>query len=800
MLAANRFLFFASVLLFLPYAALADALPSPSSDDLWDISQGTVVTASSPLRNTDYDTRDVFGGMYTNNTRERGGIIFEDGNTAGHIHFLEWKTAQPIILKQFRLFAYHEFSRPANCPCPFPDAKYNGFRTFRLYTKNSSGGWDKIYEFSPTLVDGRFRENITNTQPYIGQPFLYQTDVTPTRGQEFRAEFTQYADPPTPEYYQFFWETGPRVMEMDGFGEVVVLPPPTPIPPTPTPTPLPPTPTPTPTPTPKPPEPIVLVPGMLASQNKKVLYEDQSGGTWKFVFGGNIYKGLIQKLNQAGFTEGQNLFIAHYDWRKPVAEAAQQYLAPMIAHAKQVTGRDKVDIIAHSMGGLVARAYIQGNDYANDVDQLVMLGTPNKGAADAYVAWEGGKFPAGWDFFTRSRVEKVESALRKSKNFPNIPRPLSFRAFFPSLKDILPTTEFVQKNGSFLPIANLTEQNSALAALNSTISQLTSKIASFTTFAGKAETTLGTITLDTPRSPEDAALQRWRDGVPNPDPPQPNSTEGDDRVLISSALVGSNAITIPNTTHFDLPNKAQDQILNILGVAPITQQFTSDPLPTSILGILILSPIDAVIHSPDGKILSKDRNDFGEAVAEYDDDPNDPNDPKEITILNPPIGQYTVDYTGTGTGDYTILTTYDDADSDISTERTGTTTLGKQESFSVTVNNETLIVPPVDIVSLATAMHQTIHQLKRDKHITDKGFGPIDGHAGDVEGKSHGYADNVRHHGIDSREAKQAWGQLQTAFNQFVAVYKQQSNAGQLDTTAIQTISDYVQQLEDAGV
>ncbi len=52
----------------------------------------------------------------------------------------------------------------------------------------------------------------------------------------------------------------------------------------------------------------------------------------------------------------------------------------------------KVDIIAHSMGGLVARTYIEsidfygtgyhytGSDYDNDVRNLIMLGTPNQGA------------------------------------------------------------------------------------------------------------------------------------------------------------------------------------------------------------------------------------------------------------------------------------------------------------------------------------------------------------------------------------------------------------------------------------
>ena len=53
-------------------------------------------------------------------------------------------------------------------------------------------------------------------------------------------------------------------------------------------------------------------------------------------------------------------------------------LKDLIGIVKQRTGKPKVDIIAHSMGGLVARRYIQifGED---DIDKLVLIATPNKG-------------------------------------------------------------------------------------------------------------------------------------------------------------------------------------------------------------------------------------------------------------------------------------------------------------------------------------------------------------------------------------------------------------------------------------
>lgn len=40
----------------------------------------------------------------------------------------------------------------------------------------------------------------------------------------------------------------------------------------------------------------------------------------------------------------------------------------------------KLDIVAHSMGGLVARGYVESDRYTGGVDRLIMIGTPNGGS------------------------------------------------------------------------------------------------------------------------------------------------------------------------------------------------------------------------------------------------------------------------------------------------------------------------------------------------------------------------------------------------------------------------------------
>ncbi|MGV8162289.1 MAG: alpha/beta fold hydrolase [Candidatus Nanoarchaeia archaeon] len=58
----------------------------------------------------------------------------------------------------------------------------------------------------------------------------------------------------------------------------------------------------------------------------------------------------------------------------------------IIQKAKQETGKDKVIIMAHSMGGLVTREYL--NLYGSeDIDKIIIIGTPNKGVTSETVAF-----------------------------------------------------------------------------------------------------------------------------------------------------------------------------------------------------------------------------------------------------------------------------------------------------------------------------------------------------------------------------------------------------------------------------
>lgn len=63
-----------------------------------------------------------------------------------------------------------------------------------------------------------------------------------------------------------------------------------------------------------------------------------------------------------------------------------QVLADYIEGVKAETGAEQVDLIGHSMGGLIARYYIDRLMDQRDVAQLIMLGTPNGGSDCAMMA------------------------------------------------------------------------------------------------------------------------------------------------------------------------------------------------------------------------------------------------------------------------------------------------------------------------------------------------------------------------------------------------------------------------------
>lgn len=83
----------------------------------------------------------------------------------------------------------------------------------------------------------------------------------------------------------------------------------------------------------------------------------------------------------------------------PIPEYAKR-LKKLIDNIKLATGRNKVNIIAHSMGGLVARSYIQQFSNDDSINKLIMIATPNHGiygeGFSAYTFCNSGSPTGNW--------------------------------------------------------------------------------------------------------------------------------------------------------------------------------------------------------------------------------------------------------------------------------------------------------------------------------------------------------------------------------------------------------------------
>ncbi|AFS78098.1 putative lecithin:cholesterol acyltransferase [Gottschalkia acidurici 9a] len=217
--------------------------------------------------------------------------------------------------------------------------------------------------------------------------------------------------------------------------------------------------------------PIIFLHGIFGSIGDSII---PGTGDLDFGIAEFAYRPIINTLNEMGYEEGKNLFIAYYDWTKSNVYSAKNYLIPTIQKAKEVTGCRKVDIISHSMGGIVGRAYAQSNLYQNDIDKFIMIGTPNAGAIGAYYFWSGGEIPYEkiennilYKIIKKGFLWSFQIKYKEKMNMDLI------RKKFPSVQELLPNYDYGNylllndsEEREYIPIENMQVRNTLLNELN----------------------------------------------------------------------------------------------------------------------------------------------------------------------------------------------------------------------------------------------------------------------------------------------------------------------------------------------
>ncbi len=402
--------------------------------------------------------------------------------------------------------------------------------------------------------------------------------------------------------------------------------------------------------------PVIVIPGTGGSANFPCfLFAANCGdeGAWGWMpTAQTYYQPLIDRLAAAGYTEDNGyLSFMFYDFRQPPADNAA-WLNTKIDQVKSETGAVYVDLVAHSMGGLVARAYIQGDMYDYDVAHLITLGTPHNGIPMLYPYWQAGCL---YNIDTGARVG-FYVLLRRWVTPPHIPWVWSLRAIMPSIQDILPTADYLydeEHGGEVKPEANMTHRNTYLPALNDGLPTLFART-DVSTFAGQ---NLATPVRYFVRDRHLWEWPDWDDGRPNwTREPEFKAMVGDDTVPAASAeLPSAHVVEFPGVHHGWLPGTPAvvDAVLNTLGI-PLPPAGEESPAAVQaeqqIIMMVVDGPAGATVTDPLGRSVGPG----GVSIpgAEYVSSPGDPF--KLILIPAPEEGRFEVAVQGEGSGVYEL--------------------------------------------------------------------------------------------------------------------------------------------------
>src|SRR3989344_1618085 len=426
--------------------------------------------------------------------------------------------------------------------------------------------------------------------------------------------------------------------------------------------------------------PVVIMPGLFGSFPKEGvtgLLSSNPDTDWTLDPLFRTYDNLISGLDENGYTPGVNLFALPYDWRMDNRLQVSK-LKDAIARIKAVCNCPKVDIIAHSMGGLIARAYIESNDYQNDINNLIFLGTPHLGTPKSYLAWEAGVVaPKDFSAFFDRLLQGVLKYLVPKLGYRSIFDYIQNAPITP-IQQLLPVYDYLKSatSSEVLTYPGGYPENTFLdtvSGLNSStnLAKLEQSGVKVTNIVGNdlQADTINVVRVED-RLAGHVAEGKWEHGYPeNYDDffgdhglePGP----GDGTVPLSSARglnVSNLREVILAAAHQLLPAAAFSEIWKTLTETDQEPIPLSNPIEISnLLFIPIASPGDIQIIDPLGRRIGKDfttSQRVNEIPLAYYTGFENADDIEFVTIPNPVAGQYQIQVEGTGTGNYGIEANY----------------------------------------------------------------------------------------------------------------------------------------------
>lgn len=313
-------------------------------------------------------------------------------------------------------------------------------------------------------------------------------------------------------------------------------------------------------------DPIIFIPGLMGSIGGDMLGRQ---GKWSFGAAGWIYRPFIRKLEELGYKQNQNLFICYYDWRKNCDEIVNDYLIPLILQIEKSYPDRKINLLCHSMGGLIGRSYIQSRRYTNNIRNLIFMSTPNKGSIEAYYLWSVGKVKKRdkeekglFDIIHNGYVWLLIKMLKIPLEVDNIKR---LHDSFPGLGELIPSDDYgpvlcyknKQDKCLFIRRKHMAFSNSFLNELNKNIDTLISNVENIYCIIGTNNSTDKMLILD-----GEALLNNKEVYVIG----SVKTTEGDGTVIVPSAIINNSNNFIIEGNHGGILGGSIQIISNILNL------------------------------------------------------------------------------------------------------------------------------------------------------------------------------------------------------------------------------------------
>lgn len=329
------------------------------------------------------------------------------------------------------------------------------------------------------------------------------------------------------------------------------------------------TPTPTPTviptltPTPYPLNPIIIIPGFMASWNRDAILHNQTVdySAWKLQNFVKEYNGLINTLKNIGYQENVNLFLFPFDWRQSIEKTSNDLNSYLQTKIWDNNPNQKINIVGHSLGGLVGRIFAQKNK--GKINQIISVGSPHFGTVQFYKPLEAGEIDRANTFLWLA--EKIILILNKSTLESDR---VTIANKFPVAKDVFPTFNFLKDTlGNEISVDNLTIKNNFLATYNQTFSEIFPMFTAI--FGEKDKNTLAGYIVE-PQNSLDQLLGNYSDGRPT----ESYSDLGDYLILNKSASQDTDSEKF-YFDHGEIITK-RDAIKKILGLLNIN--FSDDQI------------------------------------------------------------------------------------------------------------------------------------------------------------------------------------------------------------------------------